>query len=62
MFLSEEDDTIIDMELRCTRCGQKLYLPLAKALEVVHTVQSNGVAILICLCGAAQMLRKKTQD
>jgi hypothetical protein len=57
-----EDDTIVDMELRCTRCGQKLYLPAAIARDVVRTVQSSGIAILICVCGQAQALRRKPRD
>lgn len=55
---------IIDMELNCEACGSRLFLPLAKALEVQNTVEKGGQALLVCICGAGNVIwkRRKTND
>ena len=61
---SPNPDEIIDMELNCTDCGRRLLLPLAKALEVQDTVEKGGQALLVCICGAGNLIwrRTKTND
>lgn len=52
---------LIDMELDCEACGCRLLLPLAKALEVQDTVEKGGQALLMCICGAGNLIWKRRQ-
>lgn len=55
----DDPQEVVDMELNCLRCGVRLYLPVPQAEKVVRTVEQNGTAILICVCGAAQSIRSR---
>ncbi len=47
----------VDMELHCVRCGTRLYIPMSQANAVVASLKRCGAAILVCICGQAQLIR-----
>jgi hypothetical protein len=54
-------DEVVDMELCCVRCGTRLYVPVPQAAAVIASLERTGAAILICVCGQAQIIRRKLQ-
>ena len=54
-------DEVVDMELQCMRCGTRLYVPISQADAVVASLERCGAAILVCICGQAQLIRSKRQ-
>lgn len=57
----DDEEEIIDMEISCVECGQKLYLPLAQARQVQASINTGGSALLICVCGAGTLLFRQTK-
>ena len=49
----------VDMEMQCVRCGTRLYVPISQAAAVVASLERCGAAILVCICGQAQMIQWK---
>ncbi len=54
-------DDVVDMELHCVACGTRLYVPALQAAAVIASLERTGAAILICICGQAQLIRSKRQ-
>lgn len=52
-------DDVVDMEINCVRCKTRLYVPVAQANAVIASLERTGAAILICVCGQAQLIRWK---
>ena len=52
--LSTEE--MVDMELRCVRCQTRLYVSVSQVRAVIASVERTGAAILICVCGQAQLI------
>jgi len=52
-------DDVVDMELHCVACGTRLYLAVPQAQAVIVSLERTGAAILICVCGQAQLIRQK---
>ncbi len=52
---------VIDMELHCVTCGTRLYVSAPQADAVIASIERTGAAILICVCGQAQIIRRKHQ-
>jgi hypothetical protein len=52
---------VVDMELRCVTCGTRLYVSAPQADAVITSLERAGAAILICVCGQAQIIRHKLQ-
>ncbi len=50
---------VVDMELPCVRCGTQLYVPLSQIHTVLASLARSGAAILICVCGQAQLIEMK---
>ena len=50
---------VVDMELHCIACGTRLYVPAPQADAVIASLERTGAAILICMCGQAQLIRWK---
>jgi hypothetical protein len=50
---------VVDMELHCVRCGTRLYVSIPQAGAVIVSLERTGAAILICVCGQAQLIRRK---
>ena len=50
---------LVDMELHCVTCGARLYLSVPQAEAVIASLERTGAAILICICGQAQLIRHK---
>ena len=48
---------VVDMELACVRCRAPLYVSVTQVSAVMASLQRTGAAILICLCGQAQLIR-----
>jgi hypothetical protein len=57
-----DTEEVVDMELQCVRCGTRLYVPLSQASAVLASLARTGAAILICVCGQAQLIRVKRQQ
>ena len=55
-------EEVVDMELQCVRCGTQLYVPVSLVTAVIASLERTGAAILICVCGQAQLIRKKRQQ
>ena len=55
-------DEAVDMELQCVRCGTRLYVSISQATAVVASLERCGAAILVCICGQAQLIRRKRQQ
>lgn len=54
-------EDVVDMELHCVRCKARLYVPVSRINAVIASVERTGAAILICVCGQAQLIRSKRQ-
>ncbi len=54
-------EEVVDMELHCVRCKARLYVPVSQANAVIASLKRTGAAILICVCGQAQLIRWKRQ-
>ncbi len=54
-------EEVVDMELHCVRCKARLYVPLSQASAVIASLERTGAAILICVCGQAQLIWSKRQ-
>ncbi len=52
-------EDLVDMELHCVTCGTRLYLAVPQAQAVIASLERTGAAILICVCGQAQLIRRK---
>ena len=52
---------VVDMELHCVRCGTRLSIPMSQADAVLASLERCGAAILVCICGQAQLIRWKGQ-
>ncbi len=52
-------EEVVDMELQCVRCQARLYVPVSQANAVIASLQRTGAAILICICGQAQLIQPK---
>jgi hypothetical protein len=50
---------VVDMELHCVSCGTRLYVPVPQANAVITSLERTGAAILICVCGQAQIIQRK---
>lgn len=55
-------EEVVDMELHCVRCGTRLYVPISQAEAVVTSLERCGAAILVCICGQAQLIRRKRRQ
>ena len=55
-------EEVVDMELHCVRCKARLYVPILQANAVITSLVRTGAAILICVCGQAQLIRPKRQQ
>lgn len=55
-------DELVDTELQCVTCGTRLYISIAAAPAVMASLQRCGAAILICICGQAQLIRWKRRQ
>lgn len=54
-------DDVVDMELHCVTCGTRLYVSVLQADAVIASLERTGAAILICVCGQAQIIRRTLQ-
>ena len=54
-------EEVVDMELQCVRCQARLYVPVSQATAVIASLERTGAAILICVCGQAQLIRSRRQ-
>jgi hypothetical protein len=52
-------EEVVDMELQCVTCGRRLYVPISQAGKIVASLERCGAAILVCICGQAQLIRWK---
>ena len=52
-------DEVVDMELHCVTCGARLYVSALQADAVIASLERTGNAILICVCGQAQLIQYK---
>ena len=48
---------VVDMEIACVQCLAPLYVPVAHINAVLASLAHTGAAILICVCGQAQLIR-----
>lgn len=48
---------VVDMEMDCVTCGTRLYVPDAAMNAVLASFKRTGAAILVCVCGQAQIVR-----
>lgn len=55
-------EEVVDMELHCVRCKTRLYVPVSQVNAVIASLERAGAAILICVCGQAQLIRSKHQQ
>ena len=54
-------DDVVDMELHCVACGTRLYLAVPQAQAVIASLERTGAAILICVCGQAQLILQRSR-
>ena len=54
-------EEVVDMELQCVRCKARLYVPISQVDAVIASLEWTGAAILICVCGQAQLIRSRRQ-
>lgn len=52
-------DEVVDTELHCVTCGTRLYVSALQADAVIASLERTGKAVLICVCGQAQLIRYK---
>ena len=57
--LSPRSGGVVDMEMYCVICRVRLYVSDAAIDAVLTSLEQTGVAILICTCGQAQIVRWK---
>jgi hypothetical protein len=57
-----DTEEVVDMELQCVRCQTRLYIALSQASAVLASLERTGAAILICVCGQAQLIRVRRQQ
>ena len=57
-----DTEEVVDMELQCVRCQTRLYIVRSRASAVLASLERTGAAILICVCGQAQLIRVKRQQ
>ena len=50
---------VVDMELACVTCHAHLYVSVAQIGAVMTSLERTGAAILICICGQAQLIRAR---
>ena len=50
-------EEVVDMEALCVRCQARLYVPVSRVGAVIASLQRTGAALLICVCGQAQLVR-----
>lgn len=50
---------VVDMELHCVTCGTRLYVSVLQAGAVIASLERTSAAILICVCGQAQLIRRQ---
>ncbi len=55
-------EEVVDMELQCVRCQARLYVPVSQVNAVIASLERTGAAILICVCGQAQLIQSKRQQ
>ncbi len=55
-------EEVVDMELQCVRCKARLYIAVSQASAVIASLERTGAAILICVCGQAQLIRSRRQQ
>lgn len=55
-------DEVVDMELHCVACGTRLYVSISQVTAVVASLERCGAAIFVCICGQAQLIRRKRQQ
>ncbi len=53
-------EEVVDMELQCVRCKARLYVPVSQAGAVIASLERTGAAILICVCGQAQLIQSSS--
>jgi hypothetical protein len=53
-------EEVVDMELQCVRCKARLYVPVSQAGAVIASLERTGAAILICVCGQAQLIQSRS--
>jgi hypothetical protein len=51
-------DDMVDIELHCVTCRARLYVSVPQADAVIASLERTGAAILICVCGQAQINRR----
>ncbi len=54
-------EEMVDMELHCVKCKTRLYVSVSQANAVIASLERTGAAILICVCGQAQLIWSKRQ-
>jgi len=54
-------EDVVDMELHCVACGTRLYVPVPQADAMIASLERTGAAILVCVCGQAQLIQRKLQ-
>ena len=54
-----EAQEVVDMELECVKCHTPLYVPLAQIDAILASLTRTGAAILICVCGQAQLIHSQ---
>lgn len=52
---------VVDMERHCVTCGKPLYVPETSINAVLASLARHGIAVLICTCGQAQIIREQPQ-
>ena len=53
---------VVDMERHCVTCGKSLYVPETSIHVVLASLAHHGIAVLICTCGQAQIIREQPQQ
>ena len=59
MNREKRSEEVVDMELHCVKCGTGLFVSGQQADAVIASLERTGAAILICVCGQAQLIRFK---
>ncbi len=54
-------EEVVDMELQCVRCQARLYVPVSQVKAVIASLERTGAAVLICVCGQAQLVQSRSQ-
>lgn len=53
---------VVDMELHCLTCGTRLYVSVPQARAVIESLERTGAAILLCMCGQAQLIQRRPKS